>query len=369
MKEKILLPKLGESITSAVIVRWLKKVGDSIKRDEPLLEVSTDKVNTEVPSPFDGILLEILFIENSEVQVGEVLAFMEIGTVENKNIINGKSDFLSPVVINFAKEHGISISELENIQGSGSSKRVSKKDVEEYIKNRKQDSNSERIKVSPSRKVISDILMRSAKNIPSATLIDEFNVSKVEAYLLREKEKILKSKNIKVTITAFVAWAISRAIKKYPLINSVFDNGDILVKKHVNMGLAVNVDGELVVPIIRDCSMLSLLEIAAKIGDLSKRAREGKIEQEEIKGGTITLTNFGVGGALIGIPIIGSDQGAIIGMGALHKKVVLEGDKLTNRDVIMISLTFDHRLIDGIYGCQFLNEMKRWIEGDGEESF
>ena len=384
---KITLPKLGESIVSATVVQWFKKEGDSIHLDEPLLEVSTDKVNSEIPSPAAGILKKIIASVDQELEVGELLAIIELKEAatqekeatpaENKREELPSStemqDFFSPALLRLARELNISLDELSKISGTGSGGRVSKRDLELYIEKKKKPMCSmraaeskgeiERIKMTGMRKAIADNMVRSFYEAPHASLVTEIDVTNLVEFIQREKETFLAKHGAKLTVTVFGAQAIVKAVAEYPLLNSSLEGDSIVIKKFINLGIAVSVDQGILVPVVKNAQLFDLPRLAQAINDLSLRARAGKLAPSEVQEGTITLTNFGISGVMIGIPIIRHPETAIIGMGAVYKKVaVLEGDRFEARSIINISLTFDHRVIDGMYGCAFLNAIKENLE-------
>ncbi len=393
---QVTLPKLGESIVSATIVQWFKKEGDQINLDEPLLEVSTDKVNSEIPSPVSGVLSKILASPDQELQVGEPLAVIQmlqmnrgsVGegsriTVEVKREASTSSEmqgFFSPALLRLARENHVSLDELEKIPTSGAGGRLSKRDLEIYIEKRAPAKNQpcpmskgstalstdiERVKMTGMRKAIAENMVRSFYEAPHATLITEVDVTSVIKLIQREKEGFLAQHGSKLTITSFVARAISKALKEYPFLNSSLEDDTIVVKRFVNLGIAVSVDQGIMVPVVKNCQALSMAELAKAIGDVSSRARTGKLNPADVQDGTITLTNFGISGVMLGIPIIRYPEVAILGLGAIQKKVVaLDDDSVGIRSMMHVSLTFDHRVIDGMYGCGFLNSLKEHLEKD-----
>lgn len=383
---EVLLPKLGESIVSATVVQWFKKEGDLVKKDEPLLEVATDKVNSEIPSPFAGVLKKIHAKPDQELNVGQLLATIAkegAATVQETaakvetpaaHTQEGpdQSDYYSPAVLRLAREKNISFEELEKIQGTGAGGRITKTDLENY--NRKPcplasqpAEGTEHIKMSGMRKAIADNLVRSFYQAPHASLVTEVDVTNVLAAVKKEKENFQKKYGAKLSVTAFVAQAIAKALQEFPWLNASLRDDTIVVKHFINIGIAVSVDQGVMVPVIRGCQNLSLPELAVSIGELAQKARTATLNPDDVKEGTITLTNFGMTGIQIGIPIIRHPEVAIIGTGSIDKKVVpLEDGTFGVRDVMHMSLTFDHRVIDGIYGCGFLNAVKTHLEKDAE---
>lgn len=387
---KITLPKLGESIVSATVVQWFKKVGDSVALDEPLLEVSTDKVNSEIPSPAAGILRQILAQPDQELQVGEPLAIVgtnvsipamaAVATVSasspsSSSIASEKEDFLSPSVMRLLREKGIALSEIDKIPHTGQGGRLTKKDVDDYVPSKPvcplqrsqtpDTSTIERVKMTAMRKAIADNMVRSFYEAPHASLITEVDVTSILKTIQEQKQSFLHKTGAKLTITAFAARAIARALQAFPLINSSLEGDTIVMKKFVNMGIAVSVDQGVMVPVIRNCQQLSLSQISKEIADLAEKTRNHNLSPNDVKDGSITLTNFGMTGIQIGVPIIRYPEVAIVGLGAVVKKVAaMPDDSIAIRSVMMISLTFDHRVLDGLYGCGFLSELKKRLEED-----
>ncbi len=390
---KVLLPKLGESILSATIVQWFKKEGDLVAKDEALLEVATDKVNSEIPSPVSGVIKQILARPDQECNVGDCLVLISLdqktaeshATVQEKIKMEKPSsksgenrDFFSPALLRLAREKGVAISELERISGTGEGGRITKKDLEYYLSSDVKPSpclvaphkvviagDVERMKMSNMRKAIADNMVRSFYEAPHATLITEVDVTQVMQLIKEEKEKFFEKNKAKLTITSFAARALSKAVQEYPLINSSLEEDTIVLKRFVNIGIAVSVDQGVMVPVIKQCQKMMLSCISKEIQELSQRARSGELKPEDVQNGTITMTNFGMSGALIGIPIIRYPEVAIVGMGAIHKKVVVrEDDSFAIRSMMHVSLTFDHRVLDGMYGCGFLAALKKHLETD-----
>jgi 2-oxoglutarate dehydrogenase E2 component (dihydrolipoamide succinyltransferase) len=398
---KVTLPKLGESILSATIVQWFKKVGDPVKLDEPLLEVSTDKVNSEIPSPVAGYVKEILAQPDDELQVGELLAVISqeasmrqeaaapapiaksAGEKSDKAPSSEFKDFFSPALLRLAREKGISLDELQKIGGTGEGGRITKKDLESYIEKPKAPAAStapkptcpkavaqptgdiERVKMSGMRKAIADNMVRSFYEAPHASLITEVDVTGVLKLIQKEKEGFFARHGVKLTITSFVARAMIKALQEFPLLNSSLDDDTIVVKRFVNVGIAVSVEQGIMVPVIKHCQRMNLAAIAKALGEVSEKARSNRLSPDDVTDGTITLTNFGMSGVAIGIPIIRYPEVAIVGIGATQKKVVaLDDETFGVRSMMHISLTFDHRVLDGMYGCGFLNSLKKHLEED-----
>lgn len=383
---KIALPKLGESILSATVVQWFKKVGDTIQEDEPLLEVTTDKVNSEIPSTVSGVLKEIIAKPDQEIQVGETLAIIStdlslniedsenvsIEEIQDNTDDSAMSHYFSPAVVRLALEKGMDLQQLAMISGTGAGGRVSKRDLEMYLAEHKGNSKNElpkenapieKVKMSTMRKAIAENMVKSFYEAPHATLVTEVDVTDIVKYIAKVKETFLQEKGYKLTVSSFIAKAIAEAIKEYPLINSSLDQDTIVVKRFVNLGIAVSVDQGIMVPVIKNCQSLSIEELAKALSQVSYKARRSELKVEDTREGTITMTNFGMSGTLMGIPIIRYPEVAIVGIGAITKKVVvLDDDSFGIRSTLYVSLTFDHRVIDGMYGCEFLNSLKKHLE-------
>ena len=380
---EIKLPKLGESIVSATVVKWLKEEGDQVSQDEPILEVSTDKVNSEIPAPQAGVLTEILVEENQEIDVGAPLAKLLIEkttTSEDapmqarKTVANNqeeKKDFLSPAVLQMARREGVSLDALTQIKGTGSGGRITKKDVESYLKGDEQpstcplanDSSIEKLPMSGLRKAIAANMVKSFYEAPHASLVTEADVTDVMAYIKTQKEDFKSKYGVKLTITSYIVQAITEAIKNYPMVNASVEKDTILMKRFVNMGVAVSVENGVMVPVIRNSQNKDIPQIAKEINRLSEKARSNQLNQEDISAGSITMTNFGMSGMHMGIPIIRHPEVAIIGIGSIHRKVVpLEDDTIAIRQMVYLTLTFDHRIIDGIYGANFLAQVRTNLE-------
>lgn len=362
---KVVLPKLGESILSATVVQWFKKVGDLVRLDEPLLEVSTDKVNSEIPSPVQGVLQEIVADVGQELAVGATLAIIATGKAAHAPKPAPESeDFLSPSVVRLLREKGIPLSDIDRIPHTGQGGRLTKKDVEDYVPASRPcpasvHGSSERVKMSPLRKAIADNMVKSFYEAPHASLITEVDVTSALKWVQEQKKMSAE----KVTITACIAHAIAKALQNYPLINASLDGDTIVLKKEVNLGIAVSVDQGVMVPVVKKCQEKTIVDIARDIALLADKTRGHILTPNDTQGGTITMTNFGMAGVQIGVPIIRYPEVAIVGVGAITKKVVVMPDESTAiRSMAFISLTFDHRVLDGIYGCGFLKALKDAVE-------
>jgi 2-oxoglutarate dehydrogenase E2 component (dihydrolipoamide succinyltransferase) len=387
------LPKLGESITSATIIQWFKKEGDFVKLDEPLLEVSTDKVNSEIPSPVSGIVKKIYAFDNQELDVGSDICLIEIASsaqvapvqaapkqeaapsLQQQAPASSNKDFFSPAVMRFAKDQGVSFDELTKIQGTGEGQRVTRKDIETFLETSKKPHaavaevksapiKGQRIKMDTMRKAIADNMVKSFYTAPHASLIEPLDVTDVLKWVEAHKASFLKDHGVKISLTAFIALAIAKALKEYPLLNSQVQGDEIVIRDSVNLGLAVSVGSGLLVPVIASSETMTLIEMAKAISDKALRAREGKLMPSEVKEGSFTLTNFGMGGVQIGMPIIRFPEVAIAAVGTINKACVpMDDSTIAIRSLVTLTLTFDHRVVDGLYGCGFINTVKQELKG------
>lgn len=401
---EIHLPKLGESILSATVVQWFKKEGDLVERDETLLEVATDKINSEIPSPVAGVLVKIMVEPDQEVEVGAALAVVALDQEASKGSAplstqgvktssspcplqaghqrnqEETNTFLTPAVARLVETHRLSRKDLEAISGSGHGGRITRRDIELFVASKKsgkpsafvappkmQEKEVEYIRMTPMRKAIADHMALSSQEIPHATVVMEVDVTALMKMIADHKEQFLREHGCKLTVTSFFVKAIAMARNKFPLVNAslVKEEGTIAVKADVNIGVAVSIDADqgLVVPVIRACQRQTLAQIAQNLTSLADRARHKQLKPDDVTGGTITLTNFGMSGAAIGFPIIHHLEAAIVGAGVIKKRVmVMEDDSLAIRQMMFVSLAFDHRIMDGMYACAFLQEFKDFLE-------
>lgn len=419
MATEVLMPQLGEAIEEATITKWLKNEGDQVEEYEPIVEINTDKVDTEIPAPATGILLKVFQpAEGTPVQVGTVLAligepgeaFLERNsptletTQSSKNHNSLRSHikaeptysnaikpeyrtvgtqypgFVSPVVAKIAAEHEVN---LQNVQGSGLKGRITKKDILNYIdshqidpikveqikKTETQGSTSQApiIPHSTVRRRIAQHMVMSKKVSPHVTTVFEADMSKIFAHREVNKERF-NNNNTKLTFTAYFVAATAVALRSFPIMNSSWSDDGLLMNKRINIGLATSLGEEgLIVPVIKDTDHLSLLGIAQTISDLANRARNKKLQPDEISGGTFTITNHGVSGSLFATPIINQPQSAILGIGKIQKRVIaledsLGYDTIAVRPMVYLTLTFDHRVTDGAIADYFLGEVVNKLE-------
>ncbi len=454
----LVMPKMGESIMEATILKWHKQPGDAIKMDETLLEIATDKVDSEIPSTTAGVLQEILFNVNDVVPVGTVIARIktnvEEGTSykaqdtrhkeqeeamveEEKNIPrlpvgqeystfniqhsggNGNR-FYSPLVLNIAASEGVSMTELEKIPGTGNEGRVTKKDILQYVSEKKSggrrsevrsqnetmvipvsqveqqsafaetsssrqgtgdqqlttyQGNVEIIEMDRMRKLIAEHMVRSKHTSPHVTSFTEADVTNLVMWREKVKKDFEKREGTKITFTPLFIEAIVRCIKRFPLINCSLDGDKIIIKKDINIGMATALpSGNLIVPVIKNADQLNLVGLSKQVNTLADNARNGRLKADDTQGGTFTLTNVGIFGSLMGTPIINQPQVAILAVGAIKKRpVVIEtphGDSIAIRHMMFLSMSYDHRIIDGSLGATFLTSVAKELENfNGERDF
>ncbi len=443
----LIMPKLGESIMEATILKWHKQPGDTVQMDETVLEIATDKVDSEVPSTSAGIIEEILFKVNDVVPIGTVIARIKTGATESSSpkpvvstpvketfsqpaqeavvvetfrpatsyqqpaTTNGSSNrFYSPLVLNIAASEGVSMSELENIPGTGNEGRVTKKDILQFVSSRKTGGqrsevrsqsetmviplakvqpeqpassnqqlttytgNVEVIEMDRMRKLIAEHMVRSKHTSPHVTSFTEADVTNMVMWRNKVKKDFEKREGTKITFTPLFVEAIVRCIKKFPLVNCSLDGDKIIIKKDINIGMATALpSGNLIVPVIKNADQLNLVGLARQVNNLADNARNGKLKADDTAGGTFTLTNVGTFGSLMGTPIINQPQVAILAVGAIKKRpVVLEtphGDSIAIRHMMYLSMSYDHRIVDGSLGATFLTAVAKELEnfnGDRE---
>ncbi|MDF2436991.1 MAG: diapophytoene dehydrogenase [Bacteroidota bacterium] len=432
---ELIMPKMGESVAEATIIKWLKKEGDKIAADETVLEIATDKVDSEIPSTAEGTLIKRLFNEGDVVQVGKAIAIIstdanasvesapevktpasntsvkevaaspvkEVAAID-KNSSSGK--FYSPLVRNIAKEEGISMSELDNIQGTGANGRVTKNDILAYVPNKgkqtekkseapvQQQQQQVQAKETPApsnngaahqkpaitvgagdeviemdrmRKLIADHMVMSKHTSPHVTSFVEADVTNIVLWREKVKKNFEKREGEKLTFTPIFIEALVKAIKDFPMINISLDGTKIIKRKNINIGMAAALPtGNLIVPVIKNADTLNLVGITKQVNDLASRARAGKLSPDDISGGTYTISNVGSFGNVMGTPIINQPQVAIMAVGAIKKKpAVIEtehGDLIGIRHFMYLSHSYDHRVVDGSLGGQFVRRVADYLE-------
>ena len=441
----LVMPKMGESIMEATILKWHKKPGDAVRMDETVLEIATDKVDTEVPSTEEGVIHELLYKENDVVPVGAVIAriktevaeavtqsqheydiqpqeeaeifvqsksttvpppagstYADSHTTVNTSSFNGNR-FYSPLVLNIAAQEGISLSELEKMSGTGNEGRVTKKDILDYVSKKRKglvgtetkdritpersfetretsqlpsaprqlstipSGNVEIIEMDRMRRMIAEHMVRSKQTSAHVTSFSEADVTNMVLWREKAKKDFEKREGAKLTFTPLFIEAVVRCIKRFPIVNSSVDGDRIIVKKDINIGMATALpNGNLIVPIIRNADQLNLVGLARQVNTLADNARNNKLRPEDIDGGTFTLTNVGTFGSLMGTPIINQPQVAILAVGTIKKRpVVVEtphGDSIAIRHMMYLSMSYDHRIVDGSLGATFLTAVANELE-------
>jgi 2-oxoglutarate dehydrogenase E2 component (dihydrolipoamide succinyltransferase) len=450
----VLMPKLGESIMEATILKWHKKIGESIKQDENLLDIATDKVDSEVPCTAEGIVEALHYAENDVVPIGKAIATIRVGSTEDAtpntttttppeqtkideaipytptqtvqaetnttatNTVGAEIRFYSPLVLNIAQQEGISISDLQNIAGTGQDGRVSKKDILLFVANKATNTtqgisnntptqqativtttqvppqteasvikaqpnfntptiftgNVEIIEMDRMRKLIAKHMVDSKHTSPHVTSFAECDVTSLVMWREKVKKDFEKREGEKITFTPLFIEAIVKCIKKYPMISSSVDGDRIIIKKDLGIGMATALpSGNLIVPVIKNADQLNLVGLTKQVNGLANAARTGKLKPDDTTGGTFTLTNVGTFGSIMGTPIINQPQVAIMAVGAIKKRPMVietpQGDSIAIRHMMYISLSYDHRIIDGALGSTFLNAVSKELENfDGDRN-
>ena len=423
---ELVMPKMGESIMEATILKWRKKPGDFVELDEPVLDIATDKVDSEIPSPVAGTLVEILFQENDVVAINKTIAVIEtesaqiqpaaspaihqpaptngqpavaadVPYVPARQSVTAATEgrFYSPLVRTIAKEEGIALAELDTLAGSGAEGRVTKKDMLAYLASRQHvvppageptplpakapaqpvitapaisvSGNVEIVEMDRMRKLIADHMVMSKHVSPHVTSFVEVDVTNLVNWRNRIKDEFKKKYGENITFTPLFVEAVTRALRDFPMVNSSVDGSRIIIRKDLNIGMAAALpSGNLIVPVIRNADFLSLTGLTKTVNDLASRARQNQLKPEEIQGGTFTLTNVGTFGNVMGTPIINQPQAAILATGAIRKKpAVLEteyGDVIAVRQMMFLSLSYDHRVVDGMLGGSFLRRIGDYLE-------
>ncbi|MBD3375514.1 2-oxo acid dehydrogenase subunit E2 [candidate division KSB1 bacterium] len=441
MKVDMVMPQMGESLAEGTIVKWLKSVGDPVERDEIILEISTDKVDSEIPAPESGTLVEILADAGDTIEVGKVIARIdkeggaaassesksaekeppkqetEAKTESPRDDRTERKAFLSPVVKKIAQEHDISLSVVENLEGSGANGRITKQDILDYIEHEQPEHDEEpkeqlegaeekaekaepkaapKAKPEPEpepegtgnvpaptadyegevdvvemdhmRKRIADHMVMSKRTAAHVTSVAECDLSRIVAYREKYKDRFNEQEGVKLTYTAFFVMAVAKALKEFPLINSSVQDDKILQKKKINIGIAVGMEKGLIVPVIKSADQLNLIGAQKRLSELAANARNKKLLPQDVQGGTFSITNIGTFGNLWGTPIINQPQVAILGTGAIKKRPVVVDDMIAIRSMMYLSLTYDHRIIDGLYAGSFLQRVVQLLENYEPES-
>lgn len=427
---ELLMPKMGESVAEATITKWLKSEGETVEAEEAVLEIATDKVDSEIPAPETGKIKKILFQENDVVKVGDAIAIIEIEgagvssgngspiTESAEKVVSAPKEvekvesnpseekisksstsgkFFSPLVRSIAEKEGIGSQELESIEGSGLNQRVTKDDLLNHIENRSNkgavntsstaptestrsapqapkkeqvismSDGDEIIQMDRMRKLISEHMVHSKHTSAHVTSFVEADVTNMVLWRNKIKDKFLAREGEKITFTPIIMEAVAKAIKEMPMVNISVDGDKIIKRKHINLGMATALpSGNLIVPVIRDADQKNLVGLSKAVNDLANRARNNKLSPDEISGGTFTVTNVGTFGNVMGTPIINQPQVAILAVGAIRKKpAVIEtpfGDTIGIRHMMFLSLSYDHRVVDGSLGGSFVQKVSQILE-------
>ena len=425
-KFELKLPKMGESVAEATITSWLKEIGDQIEMDEAVLEIATDKVDTEVPCEFKGVLIEKCFEVDEIVQVGQTIAIIEVeGQVssqvinnDNEDLVSEKKDieivipptfdlnedsvnqikfsdsdrFFSPLVKNIIKQEGIDFKELEKIKGSGKDNRINKNDILQYIESKSDlnkieltpvkvikplniqtnskllnNNNDEIVEMSRMGKLVSKHMVDSVKTSAHVQSFIEVDVTKVWDWRNKVKSDFAKREGEKLTLTPIFMQAVAVALRTYPMMNVSVVDDNIILKKSINIGMATSLaDGNLIVPVIKNADRLNLVGMTKSVNELANKARSGKLNPDDVQDGTYTVTNVGVFGSIMGTPIINQPQVGILALGAIRKMPSVietsEGDFIGIRNKMFLSHSYDHRVVNGGLGSQFIKCIKEYLE-------
>ena len=412
------MPKMGESISEATIIKWLKSLGDFVEAEEIILEVATDKVDNDVPSPVSGVITEIRFQKDAIVEVGAVLALInselgsekiELGSKKEQTNVEASStlqnrkpttnnrqpttdNFLSPLIISIAQKENLSIEDLQSIPGSGVDGRLQKSDVFQYLKNRKYPLPSRKFEVESlksssypkpkinyiegkdhivemdrMRKMIADHMVYSKQTSPHVTSYIEVDVTNLVDWRNKNKDEFLKTNNEKFTFTPVFVQSVAKAIINFPMINVSVDGDNIIVHKDINIGMATALpSGNLIVPVVKNANEKDLVALAKDVNALAEASRNNKLKPDQVQGSTFTISNVGTFGSLMGTPIINQPEVAILAFGTIKKRPEVitspKGDEIAIRSMMFLSLSFDHRVVDGFLGGSFLRNVAENLE-------
>ncbi len=360
MKVSVIVPQIGQSIAEATIVKWFKKQGESVSKGETLLEIGTDKINTELPAPESGIVERLLIAEGETVAVGTEIAVISSEASGLAATEGEASRRHSPFVRKLAQENGI---DLSAVSGTGEGGRVTKEDILKLVEQKKQPAQSdERVPMSRMRKLIAGHMVHSKRTAADLTTFFEVDMNQVSWEREKSKEVVQRRHEIKLTYLPFVLDAAVKALKAFPVLNSSIEGDDMIFHRDVNLGIAVAMEDGLIVPVIRNADQKDILGLARAAQELSDRARAKRLTPEDLQGGTFSVTNPGVFGALMGTPIIHQPQVAILGLGVIVKRAVVIDDAIVIRPMAYLSLTYDHRALDGADGDRFLAHIKHTLE-------
>lgn len=414
MKIDVVMPQMGESITEGTIAKWLKKEGEKVERDEAILEITTDKIDSEIPAPESGILTRILHQEGETVQVGTVLAQLDteaaqgkVGETVKEAVAEKRGQkeerkeqkkeepsepkrSISPVARTIAEKEGLSPQEIQEISGSGQRGRITKEDVLKYLETRQEGGEPEReekeaagtvpaaqiprmtfkydeervqvIPMTPMRKRIAEHMVYSKHVSPHTYTVGEVDMTRIVQFREQVKREFEREEGFKLTYTPFILDATVQALKEFPLMNSSVEGDNIIRKEYIHLGIAVALEEGLLVPVIKDADEKNLLGLARSAYELAERARTKKLRPEDVEGGTFTVTNPGIFGNIFGLPIINQPQVGILGVGAIKKRPVVIGDAIGIRSVMYLSLSYDHRVVDGALAGRFVQQIRAGLE-------
>jgi 2-oxoglutarate dehydrogenase E2 component (dihydrolipoamide succinyltransferase) len=422
---QVIMPQMGESITEGTIVKWHKKVGDAVKKDETLLDISTDKVDSEIPSPGAGILVEIVVKEQITVPVRTVIAYLDAEGAQDaaahapeipaapdivipapprvaaQQVEHPEGRFYSPLVLSIARTEGVPLEELERVPGSGEGGRVTKRDILGYLATRGQappvtatpagatslpppaspagappasaagsdvrvknaSGETELIPMTAAGQKMAQHMLHSIQTSPHVAAVHEVDMSAVVRHRADHAAEFERREGFKLTFTPYIVDAVVKALKRYPMINSSVEGNTIVRKKIINIGVAVASENGLIVPVIKNAEEKNFTGLARAVHDLAERTRTRKLMPEDVQGGTFTISNYGVFGTLIGTPIINQPQIAILGTGVIQKRVVAVEDAITIRSMAYFTMSFDHRVVDGLLGGRFLDQIVQNLQG------
>lgn len=396
MSLKVIMPQMGESVPEGTILKWLVHEGERVAKDQSLVEISTDKIDTEIPSPVTGILQNILHSADETVPVGTVIAEIneltgevteEVAEEVKPPVIQhvrptqvtekfveeegeGEKRY-SPLVRKLAREYGIN---LQSVKGTGAGGRVTKQDLSGYVESMQKmkipsgPEVEEVIPLTPIRRITAERMVQSIKSAPHVTTTFEVDMTVVAKYRETNKDAIQKSQGVHLTYLPFIIMATASALRENQALNSSWSDSGIIIKKYINIGIAVSLEDGLIVPVIRKADSMNLIELARESQSLARKARDKRLKPEDVHDSTFTITNYGIAGSLFGTPIIMPPHAAILGIGAINKRPVIINDAIAIRQMAYLSLSFDHRIIDGSQADRFLSKIKNTLEGWGTKS-
>ncbi len=391
MSTKVIMPQMGESVAEGTILKWLVQEGEKVSKDQSLVEISTDKIDTEIPSPVSGILKKILHTVDETVPVGSVIAEIseeeageiteEVKTpvmepplkaqVSEKTVQEEGEQRYSPLVRKLAREYGI---DLKKVKGTGIGGSITKQDLSAYavpeVKRvpEEESAREEIIPLTPVRRIIAERMVQSIRTAAHVTTTFEVDMTAIAKYREANKDAVQKGQGVHLTYLPFIIMATAKALRDNPLLNSSWSDNGIVIKKYINIGIAVSLGDALIVPVIKNADSMNLIELARESQSLAQKARDKKLRPEDVQNSTFTITNYGISGSLFGTPVIMPPHAGILGMGAINKRPVIINDAIAIRLMAYLSLSFDHRIIDGAQADKFLSGIKDILEGWGTKS-